>query len=638
MLRKLLHERTWAKAFELTGIPVMRKHKNHIRLRIENDGTVGTETDGSDSDSERESDTTESYTSSSYADIDDLPCPKMLRQNAQDITSPRTASSVSSWGSNYGYVRYMDSTNNINLEESELIRGDCTKNIFLSIPSHTNIFQAVNSPEDTPLQKSQRVQNCVRRLLAQHSESTENSSFEVRPYMACEDLVNIDQDILMNTLGYENSDFVPTRQSFPIKVKKDSVPKLWKSTEETHSQDIVEENSITDILQEIAPPSPKLCNDFIYPDHPVIDPPPMFRNEEDDVKVINMNLNTDIPFRKHSLNSDKRIRRSLSKSMVETESFCKNNEPSLQRMSSQSDGNKLCKKCECCNRSLCPSPRSSDSGVVGSCNLASPELNLHEYAGGSTGNDSDGHEKIVENLSQGTFDDRRKNLTLSEIEAANFEDQCRCTSPFGSTARTSCVTSVTSETSLDVMDSSNIHTTSTYAATPPVSSPQIKRTSIRHNIDRYVPEIKLKPKPPPRIYRKPSTHLEIPKNVRQPVPCQWSTLNITERTKPSLHYHMRIFREKPEGDDMKTDRPSRVNQRRNCDVFDQEKVQAKRGESVATRKTRSRSEDLSKFQKDLTEAKSGFMVYRSDLYAHWWMKAKLPITVVTDSDGHDRRQ
>lgn len=357
------------------------------------------------------------------------------------------------------------------------------------------------------------------------------------------------------------------------------------------------------------------------------------------MKIINVNLNTNVPFRKHSLNSDKRIRRSMSRSMVETENYHRSEDARMHRMSSQSENHKMHKKCECCNRSVCPSPRSSDSGVVGSCNLASPELNMHEYSqsSGNTGNDSDNHDKSSENskgsltnLSQGSFDaDHRKKVTLSEIEAATYEDQCRCTSPFGSTARTSCVTSVTSENSLDVMDSSSMNVTSTFTAVPTVPTTQIKRTSIRRNIERYVPEIKLKPEPPPRVYRKPSTHIEIPKNVRQPIPCQWSTLNITERTKPSLHYHMRIYRETPEINNIQ--RQSRANAPRNRDLFNKENAQSIDTSNAQMRKTRSRSEDLSKVQKGLAEAQSGFVVYRSDLYAHWWMKAKLPITVVTDS-------
>lgn len=629
MLRKLLHERTWAKAFELTGLPVMRRHKNRIRFRVEEDGTLGTETDYSDSDSEHETDTTESYATSSCTDADVPPgFNNLMRQNALDSASPRTLSaSCSSWGSNYGYVRYYDNAADCNLNLSQPpVKGDCTKNLFQSVSSSSDIHGALNVNNDSPTRELDTL-----RPPMQHSESTENSSFEARPYMACEDLVNMDQNTQIITLGTDDTDFIPIRRSFPnCSVKSESGQKLWKSTEENFSREEVVSNSssISDILQQLdPPPSPKQCREYNPTESLILDPPLMFRNEQEDMKVINVNLNTNIPFRKHSLNSDKRIRRSMSRSMVESENFNKNDETRLQRMSSQSE--KTRKKCECCNKSVCTSPRSSDSGVVGSCNLASPELPLHTDNGHEK--NSDNLKDSITNLSQDdTFHlERRKKLTLSEIEAANFEDQCRCTSPFGSTARTSCVTSVTSENSLDVMESLNTHVTSTFAANPPLLSPQIKRSSIRRNIERYVPEIKLKPDPPPRVYRQPSTHLEIPRNVRQPQPSQWSTLNITERTKPSLHYHMRIYRENP--DDKSTGRQSRKNIPRNCDVFDKDNKQKVDKYCTNSRKIRSRSEDLSKLQKGLTEAQSGFMVYRSDLYAHWWMKAKLPITVVTDS-------
>lgn len=619
MLRKLLHERTWAKAFELTGLPVRRRHKNHIRLRIENDGTIGTETDCSDSDrnsedSDRETDTTETYsnTSSTSAEMNDSS--KIIRQNALDSVSCKTmSSSCTSCGSNFGYVRYFDTSKDMHLDVIQpYIKGDCTKNIFL--PLHD-----INSQGPLGFE--------TFHPLLQHSHSNENSSFDVRSYMACEDLVNMDQDKHIDTLTNNDSDYIPTRRSYPnCSAKNENVQKLWKSTEDRYSRgDATDSTSVCNLLQDLDPPS--LKHDRASPVGSIIlDPPPMFRNNDEDLKVMNVNLNTNVPFRKHSLNSDKKIRRSASRSMVETENI-KKHDPHMQRMSSQSETRKPVKKCECCNRSLCPSPRSSDSGVAGSCNLASPELNMHEYPGtGGISHDSDSQGKT--NATRDDYRSNQRKLTLSEIEAAAFEDQCRCTSPFGSTARTSCVTSVTSETSLDVMDSSNTFVTSTFAGNPPVSTPEVKRTSIRRNIERYVPEIRIKPEVPPRIYRKPSTHLEVPKNVRQPVPCQWSTLNITERTKPSLHYHMRIYREKPDDDKQEvSSRKSRESMLRNCVVFNKEN----RSREDVVRKTRSRSEDMLKSKKVLTEAQTGFVVYRSDLYAHWWMKAKLPITVVTDS-------
>ncbi|CAG9566919.1 unnamed protein product [Danaus chrysippus] len=625
MLRKLLHEKPWAKAFELTGLPVMRRHKNHIKLKIDNDGTIA-ETDYSDSDrnsddSDREVETTESCSTSSCtnsASASTNNSSKMMRQDAVESIGPRTiSSSCSSWSSNFGYVRYFDTSTDMMLDAPNP-KGDCTKNIFASVPN-----KADASVNEYNLQKSSKSNNLNVCIPYQHSGSAENSSLEIKNYMACEDLVNMDQDMQISNFG-DDTDYVPTRRSFPNYSVRNDIPKLWKSTEERYTREDEMNNNliISDLLQVLDPPSPKNSQDCPL-ESLILDPPPMFRNENEDLKILNVNLNANVPFRKHSLNSDKRIRRSASRSMVETDK--KNNNGHLERMSSQSETSKVRRKCECCNRSLCPSPRSSDSGVAGSCNLASPDLNMH-------GNDSDSHEKTsndmkdsLNNLSDSNFNNRKS--TLSEIEAATFEDQCRCTSPFGSTARTSCVTSVTSEMSLDVKDLSKTNVTPTFAAHPPVPSPEIKRTSIRRNIELYVPEIKIKPAVPPRIYRKPSTHLEIPKNVRHHMPCQWSTLNITERTKPSLHYHMRIYREKPE-DNMH--RLSRKDMTRNCDVFNKE--HKRKDEKTSTsQKTRSRSEDLAKLQNGLTEAQTGFVVYRSDLYAHWWMKAKLPITVVTDS-------
>ncbi|XP_037977250.2 uncharacterized protein LOC105386151 isoform X7 [Plutella xylostella] len=579
MLRKLLHERPWAKAFELTGLPVMRRHKNRIRLKIGEDGTIGTETDtdserDSESDSERETDTTGSCSSGAVRGAGR----GVPRQDALD----RAASAASS----YSYVRYHDHRLDLDVppgfEPYMAVRGDCTRQIFEETPS-PSLLSCVVSPPPSKLDLSKL------SPYFNQNESTDDSGFDVggnKVYMACENLADIDHSVPIESLGDEDGDFLPTRRSFPhYSAKSDVPPKPWKSTEESCPHDDTNTDiqtvpsNVVEILDPPSPPgSPSVC-DVANTDSIIIDPPPMFRNTEEDLKVINVNLNTNIPFRKHSLNSDKRIRRSVSKSMVEVDG-CRGEEPA--RLSSQSErrgGGAGGAGCACCERWASHSPRSSDSGVVGSCTLASPEL-------------PDGqHKGSLGDLSQA---DRRK-LTLSELEAARYEEQCRCTSPFGSTARSPSVASAASD--------------------PP---PRLQRTSIHRRVDQYVPLKPLvtpKPDPPPRIYRHPSTHIENPKNVRKPVPMQWSTLNITERSKPSLHYHMRIYREQEP-------RPARAPRRAPADA----------------RRVRSRSADLAKLQPCLSEPGGGFVVYRSDLYAHWWMKAKLPITVVTDSDGHERQQ
>ncbi|XP_050361635.1 rho guanine nucleotide exchange factor 7 isoform X5 [Nymphalis io] len=122
MLRKLLHEKTWAKALELTGLPVRRRHKNLIKLKIENDGTIATDTEcsNSDRDSEDSDREIESYSNLSSTDAEISSSSKITRQNALDSIGPRTiSSSGSSWGSNFGYVRYFDTSTDMQFDVTQ---------------------------------------------------------------------------------------------------------------------------------------------------------------------------------------------------------------------------------------------------------------------------------------------------------------------------------------------------------------------------------------------------------------------------------------------------------------------------------------------------------------------------------------
>lgn len=643
MLRKLLHEKTWAKAFEMSGIPIKRRHKNQIRLRLDKDGIVETETECSDSDeSEYETDTSEACTTSSYTD-DMYTNTKISRQNAMDHASLGTISSTSSCGSNFGYVRYFNQSSDNPFDlYSAPVKGDCTKNIFDGMYSdsrNTNSIENEFTKEiNSPLCRVKAYPSLFKRNL----ENVKDGSLieeNIKPYnMAYEDLVHMDDNTCIQNFGSLNDDFKPTRRSFPNcnECSKELMVKPWKSTEEEYStnnlcDEVKRESSISsDILYALEPPKSPVLKTL---SEPILDPPPMFRNELDDLKIINIHRKNNIPFRNHSINSDKRIRRSVTKSLVE---YTKLDDQPLQPEGKQ----RIRNKCDCCQRSICHSPRSSDSGVVGSCNLASPELNIHEYSGSSgTENYSQSRKKSVnsddikfstDDMSPKCFNvDFCKQLRLSELEAANFEDQCRCTSPFDSTPRTSCEASLTTDNVFVGFDSSRASVTSTFTDNAPIlSSRKMQRTSFRADINQHLLEKKIKPKPPPRLYRQPSTHVEVPKNVRQPVINPgWSTININERTKPSLHYHMRIYREKPEL--CHSPRESRKDTLRNCDLFKDQSKSSENGSK--NRKSRSRSEDLSKLNKCSKETQTGFMVYRSDLYAHWWMKAKLPITVVSDS-------
>lgn len=134
----------------------------------------------------------------------------------------------------------------------------------------------------------------------------------------------------------------------------------------------------------------------------VIKPPSMFDNSQ------RLSLNREIsPFNKHSLNSDKRIlqketnkkRNEIQQNETATNplqvikdkpnrrcvsyQFFKlkfdpsssgngNSNPSTAGFDENGDYNNR-NKCTCCASSRCPSPRSNDSGMAGSCTIASPD-------------------------------------------------------------------------------------------------------------------------------------------------------------------------------------------------------------------------------------------------------------------------
>ncbi|XP_037904552.1 uncharacterized protein LOC119647598 isoform X1 [Hermetia illucens] len=126
----------------------------------------------------------------------------------------------------------------------------------------------------------------------------------------------------------------------------------------------------------------------------IIPPPAMFKNSADEAASRRLSLRRDptVPFGNHSLNSDKRIvSKSDKRSSDETNNSSPNNNPqsavrrciSYQYLrlgtnpesNNQPDNERKRKPghCKCCESSQCPSPRSSDSGMAGSCTIASPD-------------------------------------------------------------------------------------------------------------------------------------------------------------------------------------------------------------------------------------------------------------------------
>lgn len=419
------------------------------------------------------------------------------------------------------------------------------------------------------------------QLQKQFSEESEASSSIPNPkaYMACENLCNLNDNLeLKSTPGL----YIPTtRQSCPTKLvgnkfNQTSLTTIyipsWSNSENniTHTKQPQERlylrddsissstthSSSLEVPVNTLPLPDKMIGELLYGEfarlestesdftdqsvQTVIKPPTMFAKEDDDdVSVVpeKLPLNLqNVNFRKHSFNSDKPKRRSSihftpeeNKRKVSSQYIQLSNPTTSSRRS-------ICR----CGSENCHSPRSSDSGMAGSCSLNSPDLcnanDLPSYA------IQERYSTDMANLYNKYCDfnqDSRNVISLSEIEARNYESECPCTSPFGSTPRTSgqdCVPE-------------NIIT----------GSRECSRTSVTSSVN-------IKPwSSQPRLYSKVITPTEIPSDSgpqkSQSMGCILDDSNI--------------------GD---------------------ERVEEEEGE--------------------------GPLIYKSGLYAHWWLKAKLPSSVL----------
>lgn len=417
---------------------------------------------------------------------------KMPRQNAIDRSSSESDDNDSSSSSSnpFGYIRYYNpqtgSRNEVETRYESFI--DYGEPIYSSA--------AKMAEEESEKKASVTLTSTAKlQLMHQTSESSDASSlFVPKPYLACEDLVNIDENTEMNLLR-EPKLFVPTtRQSLPTKfvANKFSVSSLttidvpeWQShsdnqlncrskftmskqrastfTEDSSSCTTTTHSSSLDLVVNPLPLPDKIVAELLYnfdstptdidftksesvdSDHTdksfktVIKPPSVFQNVHNDSEsqrvsdAVSLNLEN-IGFRKHSINSDKPRRRSSIHVIHAQDNGgirrCVSTH--FVRVNNQDRG---CSDSACCLE-MCHSPRSSDSGMAGSCTLNSPDFGAND------------HERCSMDLSDQckkhnvcAFGDPSNVMSLSDIEASDFNSQCPCTSPFGSTPRTSCQTS-----------------------------------------------------------------------------------------------------------------------------------------------------------------------------------------------------
>lgn len=128
--------------------------------------------------------------------------------------------------------------------------------------------------------------------------------------------------------------------------------------------------------QPVAGPSSSARTTLASDSH-VIKPPSMF----DGNGRISLNKESS-PFNSHALNSDKKIvmrrgsgdqEKSKNKRCISYHYINLQGEDMPSKLDDLDDTSLKAKKCECCASSRCPSPRSSDSGMAGSCTISSPD-------------------------------------------------------------------------------------------------------------------------------------------------------------------------------------------------------------------------------------------------------------------------
>lgn len=302
-----------------------------------------------------------------------------------------------------------------------------------SLPIYSKPIQT--APNRTPSRERSIVHTSMARLnitalKSQRSEASEMSAdFGKRidcTHMACEDLVNIDDTTAITSpllkkpllderhsmptlfVGNRFNSSATTKVYIPSYSDKKNIKLTTENVDSAASNDDEDINSVTTHSSSIdvaavVPASDEITAELLYnftafnsrensDIEPEIDnclgaaniikPPSMFDNRCDRISLSREHS----PFLKHSLNSDKKCAAKMYKAKDASEDTPRAN--SIKRCISyqfvnlmydmkqkKDDDSSDCvqKKCACCASSKCPSPRSSDSGMAGSCTISSPD-------------------------------------------------------------------------------------------------------------------------------------------------------------------------------------------------------------------------------------------------------------------------
>lgn len=430
LLKKLLYPECEYKEIDVSDVKI-RQHVSECII-MTRDMTVRGNVINCDSQSDSDDDDDSSECSK-----------KMHRQDALDTSSDYDDDSdddTSSSSNPFGYIRYYNPQTGVKKE------SDCDSFIDHDLTKP----RLVQPPRDSKKSSIIITTTAKLQLVTQASENSEASSvLTPKPYGACEDLPNLDANIEIGSLNLSTvKSYVPTtRQSLPPKFvgnkfNESSLTNIPLPTCQSSSENCI--NRRRELLISPTSSSTTSCtttssielpiNSMPLPDQvlaellynsesfdsemsakTVIKPPKMFHDSDTSLTdSLSLSLEN-IGFKKHAIDSDKKAKsRRLS---MQLDNLTKERCLSYRYVPMYTPP--PIAHCTCC---LDNSPRSSDSGMAGSYTLNSPEVPINNY-----------HPAIQQ--------ENQKYYDLTELDAKTLESQCPCTSPFGSTPRTSCVSS-----------------------------------------------------------------------------------------------------------------------------------------------------------------------------------------------------
>ncbi|XP_030759616.1 uncharacterized protein LOC115885013 isoform X1 [Sitophilus oryzae] len=489
LTRKLLRNLLYSEHLNKRNLNVVkiRHHKTECTIMTKNvhlrDSVINC-----DSDSETDSDSSDDETN-------------LRRQNAFE----RHSNASSSDSSNpFGYIRYYNPKSGTTKQPPEKYESfiDYGQPHKVSEPDEVSVssFKGPRVVEELPKKPSIVLTSTAKVNLLQKQLSEESNASSCmmprNPGLACENLHTLNESFEMQSLNVPDSYIPLTRQSCPTKLvgnkfNESSLTAIYIPSYSTSENNIfcrskpletppnsqsssTTHSSSLEVSVNTLPLPDRVVGELLYGDYAksdsvetdlteqstqtVIKPPTMFHNSSripsgtSDIQKLEK---SNVPFRKHSINSDKPKRRCSIQINPSDLKRCVSSRYLNMRPAGNPEQPSTSRKSICrCGSEYCHSPRSSDSGMAGSCTLNSPDL------GNAADVEPERNSNDMMNLLYQKYENFGGGITLSDIEARNFESQCPCSSPFGSTPRTSGEASrtrdslrTTSVASIDIMPS-----------------------------------------------------------------------------------------------------------------------------------------------------------------------------------------